>query len=322
MTASGSITVFTRGCKRESCSGRESGRGADSPGNRGADGVELSVDLCYNTIIRNLQNGLRIVVFIGSVSMRFERIDDKTVKCFLSMDEVEAYDITYKDFLTRSEKAREVIEDIFEQAGQAVGYKPPEFAMDLQIMVVPNQGMVLTFSEKGPEDLPMGKEFMDCLKEVKNILDSKDKDTIANLLESGLAKAIDNWSEKKEQLEKGNAGGAQSGGDSSKELQTKAQSEEKQSGFAVFEFESIRDICEYAKCLPANLRVKSALYELNGRYYLYLEKGGASYERYSRACIRAMEYAALYTAEQIKVDYLKEYGSCLIPERAVKQLMF
>ena len=33
--------------------------------------------------------------------MKIERIDDKTVKCFLSNEELEEYDIDYKDFVTR-----------------------------------------------------------------------------------------------------------------------------------------------------------------------------------------------------------------------------
>ena len=32
--------------------------------------------------------------------MKIERIDDKTVKCFLSNEELEEYDIDYKDFVT------------------------------------------------------------------------------------------------------------------------------------------------------------------------------------------------------------------------------
>ena len=42
--------------------------------------------------------------------MKIERIDEKTVKCFISNEELEAFDITYKDFITRSEKAKEVVE--------------------------------------------------------------------------------------------------------------------------------------------------------------------------------------------------------------------
>ena len=76
----------------------------------------------------------------------------------------------------------------------------------------------------------------------------------------------------------------------------------------------------YAAALPANLRVDSELYEMDGLYYLYLGKGHASYERYSRACIQALEFAALYAAEESRILQLKEHGICLIAEKAVRKL--
>ena len=85
--------------------------------------------------------------------MRIERIDDKTMKCFLSKEELEEYDISYKDFILRSDKAREVMEEIMAQAEEEVGFKPPQFAFELQIMVLPDQSMILIFSEKSPEDI-------------------------------------------------------------------------------------------------------------------------------------------------------------------------
>ena len=52
--------------------------------------------------------------------MKIERIDDKTVKCFLSNEELEEYEIDYKDFVTRSDKAKEVVQEIIEQAEREV----------------------------------------------------------------------------------------------------------------------------------------------------------------------------------------------------------
>ena len=99
--------------------------------------------------------------------MKIERVDDKTVKCYLSNEELEEYEIDYKDFITRTDKAREVVQEIMEQAAEEVGYKPPKFAFDLQIMMVPDQGLVLTFSEKDPLDTKDGEQILECLKEMK-----------------------------------------------------------------------------------------------------------------------------------------------------------
>ncbi|MBQ9142575.1 MAG: adaptor protein MecA [Lachnospiraceae bacterium] len=222
--------------------------------------------------------------------MKIERIDDKTVKCFISNEELEEYDITYKDFVTRSEKAKEVVEEIIEQAMEEVDYKPPQFAMDMQIMMIPEKGMLLTLSEKSPEDLKNNPMMQAYLQEMRKTLEEHFADIAAKSKQG-------KQTEEKEKKQ-----------------------EHKIPDFAIFRFASIRDLSDYAKILPRNLRVDSSLYKLDGGYYLYLQKGGASYERYSRACIQAMEYGRLFAATEDKVVYLKEHGQCVIEEKAVGKL--
>lgn len=89
---------------------------------------------------------------------------------------------------------------------------------------------------------------------------------------------------------------------------------------AVFVFDKISTVMELAQILPANLRVSSALYLMDGVYYLHMQKGGAAYERYGRACVQALEFSSLYTAEADRILHLKEHGECLIEENALKKL--
>ena len=216
--------------------------------------------------------------------MKFERIDEKTVKCYISVEEMQEYDITYKDFIVRSEKAKEIVEEIIIRATEEVGYKPPQFAMDLQIMMMPDQGMVLTFSEKMPADIAENPTIMEYLKEMKK------------LMEGG--KALSEESEGKEQMPKVS----------------------KRPDYAVFSFATMRDLCDYISCLPRNLRMKSCLYKEKDTLYLYMEKGNASYKRYSRACIMALEYGALHGADIETLVYLDEHATCLIPEKAIQKM--
>lgn len=209
-------------------------------------------------------------------------MDDKTVKCFLSNEELERYHIDYKDFVMRNEKAKEVVQEIIVQAEEEVGYKPPRFAFDLQIMVIPEEGLLLTFSEKEPD----GEQLMECLREMRKALEQA-KETI---------------------------GASETAGKQSEKQAVKPPA------FAAFAFSSLRNVMDYAAALPSNLRVESELYELQGVYYLILRRGHASYQRYSRACIQAMEFAGLYSAEENRIQVLREYGTCLIAEKAVKKL--
>ena len=196
--------------------------------------------------------------------MKIERIDDKTVKCFLSNKELKDYDITYKDFMIRSEKAKIVVEEIIEQAEEQVGYQPPQFAFDLQIMMITEKGMILTFIEKLTEKIKNNEQLMDCRKEKKKLMEEK----------------------------KGNKG-----------KQTISAPT-----FAIFRFESLYDIYEFVKVLPKNLIVASRLYIESNTYYLYLEKGSASYKRYIHTCIQALEFGLLHSALEERVQYLMEHG--------------
>lgn len=222
--------------------------------------------------------------------MKFERVDDKTVRCFISNEELEDYQIDYKDFVLRSEKAREVVREIIEQASEEVGYKPPKFAFDMSIMMMPDQGLVLTFSECDPLDEKNGGRLMEYLKEMKRAIDQAAEDHRRIKSENTI------------QSEESAAG------------------EIKRPEVSVFEFDGIGAVMELASAVPKNIRVHSTLYRMNDHYYLYLHKGAASYQRYSKLCIQAMEFSTIYGADEQKVMYLSEHGECIIPEGALRKL--
>ena len=230
--------------------------------------------------------------------MRIERVDDKTVRCFLSNEELEEYEIDYKDFLTRSEKAKEVVQEIILQAEEEVGYKPPKYAFDLQIMVVPEQGLVLTFSDKD-NDFKECSQIMEYLKEMTKFL-QKTKEQLQN------PKSAEHPGPDTE-----------SHGD---QIKGKKSGRDDRPDYAVFVFEGIRGVMNYAAVLPGNLRVESELYGQDGIYYLYLKKSHASYERFSRACVQALEFGHLYGADENTLLRIREHEPCLIAEKALKKL--
>lgn len=243
------------------------------------------------------------------IGMRIERIDDKTVKCFLSNEELEEYDIDYKDFVMRSDKAREIVQEIMAHAEEEVGYKPPKFAFDLQIMMLPEQGLVLTFSEKDSE-IRDGGQLIEFLKEMKRLLQqTREKvNMIGSMGGEMQPDAAGNGAVKAEESNSGKTGKAA------------GRQQENRPGVAVFAFSSIGKAMEYAAALPSNLRVDSAFYQMNDLYYLYLAKGHAAYDRYSKACIQALEFGGLYTADDRQILWLQEHAQCLIAEKALKKL--
>jgi len=230
--------------------------------------------------------------------MKIERVDDKTVKCFLSLEELEEYQIDYKDFIMRSEKAKEVVQEIIQQAEEEVGYKPPKFAFDLQIMMVPDQGMVLTFSEKELPELENPETLTKCLTEMKKILEEA---------KERVGEAKNKFAENADKLAKKKDG---------KEASQKIILPEN----TLVEFASIGKAMEYASAVPKNLRVASMLYTMNDSYYIYISRNRASLDRYTRACIQSLEFGRLFAASDEQLHFMQEHGECLIEQGALKKL--
>ncbi|MCR5255970.1 MAG: adaptor protein MecA [Acetatifactor sp.] len=224
--------------------------------------------------------------------MRVERIDDKTVKCYLTVNELMEYNINYNDFVTRSSKAREVIREIMVQAHEELGYVPSGMAFDLQIVFSPENGMELTFSEKGPQDFT-AEQVENALVEMRELLAKLRQDR------EGAQKEIRA---------------------KAKSIEASEDNEFENPEEAIFAFRKMTDVMDFSSVLPKNIRVHTELYELDDTLYLYLAKGGASYDKYSRACLSALEYGVLYGAEPEKIEFIKKKGKLIIPNRAINKL--
>lgn len=239
-------------------------------------------------VLRGVLQTRELVIY-----MKIERVDDKTVKCFISNEELEEYNIEYKDFLLRSEKAREIVHDIMEQAVEEVGFKPPKFAFDIQLMMFPDQGLMLTFSEKDPMDSKEGQQLMEAIRDVKEMME----------MAKANAKSIPDDNKPKKAA------------DAISDIP-----EYRKSDIALFMFDKLSVLIDYCRDMPSGLRIKSSLYKANDKYFLLLEKGAASYDRYSRACVQALEFSTLFSADIDRINFFTQRAECLIPEKTLKKL--
>lgn len=243
----------------------------------------------------------------GDNKVRIERIDDSTVKCFLSKEELDEYEVSYTDFITRSEKVREMVDEILAQAGEEVGFQPTQPVLEVQIMILPDQGIVLTFSEKSIGESKFGRDLKGWLDMIKNMLSQK----------GGMSGAEETSGDQKGAgLEQG-AGQEQSAG---LEQDMGQEQGEAPVPMAAFVFERLEDVWEYAAVVPEELKLESSLYKAGRKYYLYLERGETSDESFNRACIRAMEFDGLYMAGESRMGHIREQAECMIEEQALTKL--
>ena len=84
--------------------------------------------------------------------MDFRKIDQNTVQCILTEEEMNAYGFQVEDFFSNQEKSRDFLEHLVERAEEEVGYEAKGGMISMQIMKMPNNDLCITFSEHDKED--------------------------------------------------------------------------------------------------------------------------------------------------------------------------
>ena len=127
------------------------------------------------------------------------------------------------------------MEEIVKQAIEEVGYQPPKYAFDLSVMMMPDQGMILTFSEKDVN--------------LEELLNNPHLDALLGAFAKAAGEKIEAHKEAADE-EAENQSAVET---KTQKVEETAEKRGEQPTFAVFAFESIRDVCQYAEALPSAL---------------------------------------------------------------------
>lgn len=166
-------------------------------------------------------------------------------------------------------------------------------------MMMPEQGLVLTLSEKDPVELTDKDQIMAYLKELNNMFQAS-----------------------KGQLDKTEPEIVITPPDVVQNL-FRNDTQRFRPRQIIFRADSMANLFAYAAVIPDNmLYIRSALYVMDGEYYLSLHKGGDSYNRFGRICIQATEFTEFYTSDVKQISHVEEHAECLIAEDALYKLKF
>lgn len=246
--------------------------------------------------------------------MKFKRIDVDTVRCIISEEELSENGLDVEDFLQNDSKAESFLRKIISRAEEEVGYKVQGGNVSIQVAVLPEHTLALTFSEKPDAGIA---NMLEHLKEAVENFAKGNTDFLSNGLFKKKEQATD--TNKKEKA-------------APKTADKKDESGEEQQptgGFALkgkntyqFRFLSLDDVMDYAKGVHLDEEVENALYylERESSYYLLVERGTLSDTQLCRLCSTALEFAeGAYATAAIKA-YVIEHGKCIIAENAIGHL--
>ena len=212
--------------------------------------------------------------------MKYKKINEATVQCIISEEDMEEYGLTLSDIFERNEKGEGFLRDVVERAHDEVGYR---LNGDNIAMPIRDEGLVITFSDEGIAG------FQNMLEHIKEVLSGFDPESLKEAAKAVSAQA----------------------GEQKKGLEETCR---------IFVFASMNHAMRYCAAISPELSVRSHLYSLKDTYYLVIEKQRLSKKNFNKISAQAVEFAKLLAPSEEKLLYLEEHGECLIKDRAVSTL--
>lgn len=252
--------------------------------------------------------------------MDFRKIDDNTVQCRMTEEEMNEYGLQIEDFFTDQEKSRDFLEQIVEMAEEEVGYEVESGMVSMQLMRMPDNSLTITFTDRAEDGLQgmlhqiqqlagMMDEDIDKLQEW-NIEQRKKGKDIHNTKNSGHS-AMGMDKEKQKEYQK-----------HMREIEKLQREKEKRklNSAKVFAFHKFSDLEQFAEDYQTAKNISSKVYRdlAAGKYYLLVKKGKLKMDEYQQLCSRLSDYGSLCSEQPFVEQYCKEHFECLISKHALK----
>ena len=216
--------------------------------------------------------------------MKFRKINDTTINCIITQDDLKKHGILLDDLFDRKKNAVEFIKRIILKAASSVNLNIKSDYTSMRISVLPDQSVSLTISQDPVESA--------------RIREQRDLSALPAESRSGAP------------AETGSAG------------RSRMLSGVSESGTYLFRFPSVEAAAPACRILSAFYGFETSLYFVRetGRYYLVIEKGIDPADDYDRIVLRINEFGKMVTCSDMALAYMKEHSDCILRSRAAQQI--
>ena len=233
--------------------------------------------------------------------MKFTKIDENTVRCVITKEEMESYNLEIEDFIKKDKKVKDFVELLIDKACDEVGYEHSQGMMQLQLQPLPKMGLAITFSSRDvtPEELT--------------------EEITARIGEEIAGKIFDRTGESKEKGSNNKSDEMISFLEKKEKKTKKIAEEEKIPDLYICKFETLLALGTFCKQVPKHFYVKGSVYkeEHGDAYYLVIEAARCKKEKFLFVCRLAMEFSYLDSCSGTRFAFLDEQCTCLARENAI-----
>lgn len=226
--------------------------------------------------------------------MEYKRIDENTIRCIVTEEDMESFGLNLDEFLSHSGRSDEFLQYIVSEARDELGYQNDKGIVSMRLEVLSDRRISLTF---GSGDEKQIREQV--LKYLKELAESRIAQEIGRMFDHRQKEAL-----------------------SAKEEQDQAETvkEEKKEAYRMYCFTSIGDVMSYCRAVGLKQPIRSHLYKEKDNYYLIVERYRISDYHFNLLTAVAFDYAKVLVDSDHLYDHLREHGELLIADRAIGNL--
>lgn len=274
--------------------------------------------------------------------MNIKRINDHMVRCVISEEELQEYGIDMKDLVTQSDRIRQFIEDVIDEAREQAGFTVSSDQLSAQVMAMPSKGLVIVLSESAEENIwgqirgTLSSLVDEMTDESEKELDTEPQEEsfgrflrsrleeLEKMTQDGAAQENSNVldgeviEEKDETVMEDEHDSLDSSSNGSQVNKTRQAPEYR---LSIWKFESFSILEQFCASIRDLGQIKSTLYKVQtGDYLLVLEQEEVSAVDMAYVCANAMEFASLDSVRLERKLWLEEHSTVLIRDKAISVL--
>jgi adapter protein MecA 1/2 len=240
--------------------------------------------------------------------MRFQKINENSVRCIITQEELDARGVVVEELIANKEKASQFLKDVLKEADYAVGFHTEGTILNVQISVMPNGAVSMMISDD--EDVLLGNvlsEMKSRLKAFKELINSKGK--------------IDKADAEKLQLPLGST--IIDGSQETETKDTTAEEIEKDQLIKMafwLKVDSIDNCVGLANTLSDVPEIPSTLYKFNNEYFVEMQLMLTRDELLDFICKTTEFGSQIFPGNGESSREVKEHGTVIIKDTAISDL--
>lgn len=230
--------------------------------------------------------------------MEIKRLKDNQIRCALTEEEIEEMGFCIDDIIGNNETTQHFMQEVLEKIKEQEGIDTTLLSPMVRAELLQDHSMTITFGGITEEE--------------KRGMFDKIMEMMEQMAGKSAAQKENNVSKPKAELKK----------DKDTVVSEPMEVFPELPAQLALELASIGDGVRVAKLFEGEQHVpQSALYKLNGQYYLLMELSDFSKQEIKPLVIAAIEYQNQRIATESKLAYIKEHGKCILKQNAISDLI-